>query len=78
VTVAAWIALGVVALGLLLLAWMLSSLLRRLLSLRSAAQGLQNRAEQGVLLQQQLEDLQPRVLELNLRLERVKAKLPHR
>jgi hypothetical protein len=78
VSVAGWITIGILALGVLLFVWMLSSLVRHLLVLRSAAAGLEKRAEQAQVLQRQLEDLQPKVLELNLRMARVQAKLPHR
>lgn len=77
-TVATWLALAVVVLGLVLLVWVLGSLAGRMKRLNAASIGLQTRAEQAMLLEAQLTDLEPRILEMSMRLERITGRFGRR
>jgi hypothetical protein len=78
VTLATWIALAIVALGVVLLAWASLSLLRRLARFNTAAAGMQTRAEQALALQSQLAALEPNVAELTARLEHITSRFGRR
>jgi len=78
VTIPAWIAIGAVVLGLLLLLVVGLSLRRRLRPLKAAVATLQSQASEVEALQHQLETLQPRVEELTAKIEQTTAKFPGR
>jgi len=78
VTVAAWIAIGVFVLGLILLVLLALSVRRRLRPLKVAAAALQAKAVEAQDLQERLDELQPRLEEMAMRMERIQTKTPAR
>jgi peptidoglycan hydrolase CwlO-like protein len=78
VTIAAWIALGIVAFAFVLLALLALVMARRVGKIKGAATALQARAKEAEALAARLEQLQPRVEEIALRIEETQAKFPRR
>jgi heme exporter protein D len=74
VSLAVWIAIAVAVLSLVLLAWAGLSLLGRVRPLLAAVHRLEANAQKAQALQAKLEGLQPKILELNMRAERVSAR----
>jgi peptidoglycan hydrolase CwlO-like protein len=78
VTIPAWIAIGVVVFGLVLLVVVLLRLRGRIGPFKAATSRLQEQADQVEELQKRLEQLQPRIDEVASKVEHTKAKLPSR